>query len=27
LHEGMYGVDCPGEIRGKQYRILLWAIW
>jgi hypothetical protein len=27
LHEGRYGVDCPGQIRGERYRILLWAIW
>jgi hypothetical protein len=27
LHEGRYGVDCSGQIRGEQYRILLWAIW
>jgi hypothetical protein len=26
-HEGRYGVDCPGQIRGKRYRNLLWAIW
>jgi hypothetical protein len=27
LHEGRYGVDCPGQIRGERYRILLWGIW
>jgi len=27
LHEGRYGVDCPGEMWGEWYRILLWAIW
>ncbi len=27
LHEGRYGVDCPSQIRGERYRILLWAIW
>ncbi|CAM6062103.1 unnamed protein product [Sphagnum tenellum] len=27
LHEGRYGADCPGQIRGERYRILLWAIW
>jgi len=23
LHEGRYGVDCPGQIRGERYRIFL----
>jgi hypothetical protein len=27
LHEGRYGVDCPGQIQGERYRILLWAVW
>jgi hypothetical protein len=27
LHKGRYCVDCPGQIRGAQYRIFLWAIW
>ncbi len=27
LHEGRYGVDCPGQIRGERYQILIWAIW
>jgi hypothetical protein len=27
LHERRYGVDCPGQIRGERYWILLWAIW
>ncbi len=27
LHEGRYGVDYPGQIRGERYRILLSAIW
>ncbi len=27
LHEGRYGIDCPGQIRGERYQILLWAIW
>jgi hypothetical protein len=27
LHEGRYGVDCPSQIQGERYWILLWAIW
>jgi hypothetical protein len=27
LHEGSYGVDCPGQIWGERYRILISAIW
>jgi hypothetical protein len=27
LHEGRYGVDYPGRIRGERYWILIWAIW
>jgi len=26
LHEGRYGVDCPGQIWGERYRSLFWAI-
>ncbi len=26
LHERRYGVDCPGQIWGERYQILLWAI-
>jgi hypothetical protein len=27
LQERRYGVDCPIQIWGERYRILLWAIW
>ncbi len=26
LHEGRYGVDCPGQIWDERYRSLFWAI-
>jgi hypothetical protein len=27
LHEGKYDIKCGVHLRGKSYRVLIWAMW